>query len=384
MRVRKYLLLILSVTIVAGVILYSCTRKKVDYLGPEYLSAPEDFSATNFTVTPVDFSMGNWTITADFSARVTYYVTITGLSSGAEKVYTGVGNNLTASSVGGSWNGSHDGLYFFRSGEVVRVKLTFLRSEYYLEQLVTLTTARNYFAGNPNLLPVGGALNSSYETANVNPGSFPTQFAFSEALAGTSNGPTAERDLASNYGINAIQGQYILRFSGKSQQADGFFIGGIQHRAPGIPAAGFMLPASWTDPSQIYLNVYVYGQGTDSKATVNLEFHESDASNPSNSPTKKECGGNTVGAFGHDPCTDDGWVSAVPVNFTGWRLISVKYSDCTRSVSVPNGGSGDGVQEPTRLARIQVGVVATPAFATANVLFDYPTVSYGAPFDPSK
>jgi hypothetical protein len=391
MRVKKYLLLLLSVTIVTGVVLYSCTRKKVDYLGPEYLSAPSGFSASNFTVTPAAFTSGGWTITADFSDRVTYYVTITGLTSGAEKQYTGVGNNITASSIGGNWNGSHDGLYFFQSGESVSVKLTFLRSDYYLEQLITLPAARNYFAGNPNILPIGPVGNVSYEASNVNSATtasaFPLQFAFSEALAGTTVGKTAERDLAASYGIKAIHGQYILRFSGSSGQPDGFFIGGIQHRSGGFPATAFLLPATWTDPTQIYFNVYVYGQGTNSKATVNLEFHESDASNPKNTQPggKKDCNTpNTVGAFGHDPCTDDGWVYAIPVNFTGWKLVSVKYSDCTRSVSVPNGGNGDGVMEPSRLARLQMGVVANPAFANATVMFDYPVISYGAPFDPTN
>jgi hypothetical protein len=31
-----------------------------------------------------------------------------------------------------------------------------------------------------------------------------------------------------------------------------------------------------------------------------------------------------------------------------------------------------------------MGVVAAPAFATAKVMFDYPVISYGAPFDPTN
>ncbi len=391
MKIRTIVVTLATILLISGVVLYSCTRKKVEYLGPEYLSAPTDFSASNLTVTdPVDFSTGVCTITASFSHRVTYTVTMKGLSSGAVKSYTGVGSVLTASGIGGMWNGSNDGLYFFRTGEQVSVTISFLRSEVLLSKVITITTGRDPIMGNPNLIALGGA-NSGYENLAVRPGSFPTQFAFSESKLDPV--PFADAVLASANGVNAIDGIKVLRFSGKSAQGDGFFVGGIQHRKgnPGTNAS-FVLPSTWTDASQVYFNVYIYGNGN-SKATVNLEFHESDYSNPNNDyfapvdTIKKECGvipGTGFNKFDHDPCSDDGWVAAIPVNFTGWRLYSIKYSDMARSVSLPNGGSGDGVKEPTRVARIQMGVVASPAFAEANVLIDYPVISYGAPFDPSK
>ena len=395
MRIRNIVLTALTILFVSGAILYSCTRKKADYLGPEYLSAPSDFTASNLTATdPINFASGVCNITATFSHRVTYTVTITGLTSGAEKVYTGVGSLIDAAAIGGIWNGSHDGLYFFRSGEQALITLTFLRSEVKLSKVVTITTKRNFVLGNPYLLAVGGS-NNSYELpatvrSSVCPtcGFFPFQFSFSEGLAGPTS--FAEDVLASANSVNAVDGLKVLKFAGKSAQGDGFFIGGIQHRK-GNPGGNisFMLPATWKDPSQIYFNVYIYGNGN-SKATVNLEFHESDYSNSKNDyvapldTLKKECGGTPLNKFDHDPCTDDGWVSAIPVDFVGWRLVSVKYSDFVRSVSLPNGGSGDGIKEPTRVARIQMGVVARPAFAETNVLMDYPIISYGAPFDPSK
>jgi hypothetical protein len=384
MKFRALILTIATTFLIAGVVLYSCTRKKVDYLGPEYLSAPAGFSASNLNVTdPVDFTLGNCFVTANFSARVTYTVTFKGRSSGAVKSYTGVNNLIDASSPGGVWNGSNDGLYFFRTGEVVDVTISFLRSDYTLSTTMTIVKERNPFTGNPNLIPLGG-INNGYENSNVNPGSFPTQFAFSTAKATPT--PYAERVLASSEGIKAINGLEVLRLSGVSAQPDGFFIGGIQHRAGNLNSVNtFMLPNTWTDPSQIYFNVYIYGNGANF-ATVNLEFHESDLSNPLNAGGKYECPDplKTENSYNHDPCTDDGWVYALPINFTGWRLVSIKYSDLSKSVSVNNGGSGDGVKEPTRVARIQMGVVATPAFKEAKVIMDYPVISYGAPFDPSK
>ncbi len=382
--------MIVTTLLVSGVVLYSCTRKKVEYLGPEYLSAPAGFTASNLTVTsPVDFTSGVCNVTANFSNRVTYTVTFKGLVSGAVRSYTGVNNLIDVSSSGGIWNGSNDGLYFFRSGEPVDVTVSFLGTDYTLKSSMMITTERNPFTGNPNLIPLGvisggTVINNGYEFSNVNPGSFPYQFAFSTAKAVPT--PFAERVLETVEKIKAINGTHVLRLSGISAQPDGFFIGGIQHRAGALNSvSSFMLPTTWTDPSQIYFNVYICGNGAN-YATVNLEFHESDLSNPLNAGGKFECPvtTNIENSYNHDPCTDDGWVYAIPVNFTGWRLISVKYSNLSRSVSVNNGGSGDGIKEPTRVARIQMGVVATPAFKEAKVLLDYPVISYGAPFDPSK
>lgn len=392
MSVRNIIVFMLAATLVSGVVLYSCTRKKVDYLGPEYLSAPDGFVAANLSVTnPVNFSgAGVCHISANFSNRVTYYITITGQQSGAVKKYTGVSDKIDDNTPGGIWNGSHDGLFFFRTGETVDVVITFLRSDVTLGGTTTINVARNPVTGNTNLYALGTTASNSYEAANVVPGNFPVQFAFSEAVIDANK--YVERIQTSTIGVKSIQGLYSLRIAGKSAQPDGFFVGGIQHRQGfQTTANAFMLPTSWTDPSQIYFNVYIYGNGN-SNATVNLEFHESDFDNPHNDRVLPKdtlkfegCGGTQqLNQYGHDPCTDDGWVYAVPVNFTGWKLVSVKYNDFSRSVSIPNGGSGNGIKEPTRVARIQMGVVSNPAFKVADVMFDYPVISYGAPFDPSK
>jgi hypothetical protein len=403
MKFRYIYIVLITTILLSGVVMYSCNRKKVDYLGPEYLSAPAGFNATAFSVTPsIDFTAGTCNVLANFSDRVTYTVTFKGLSSGAVKMYTGVDNKLDASTIGGKWNGSHDGLYFFRTGESVEVLVTFLRSDYNLKGTITIIKARDFYTGNPNLIALGG-LNNSYEN-NTNPGNFPSQFSFSNSLP---DGRGHANDTLAAYltlpdpynhgiipfpNIKAIDGVNVLRFSGISNQSDGFFVGGIQHRA-GNPggSSSFVLPESWSDPSQIYFNIYVYGNGK-GNTLVNLEFDESDSSNAHNDYSlpkdtlKAACDApaTALNSFDYDPCTDDGWVYPLTVNFTGWRLISVKYSDFPKSVSLKNGGNGNGIKEPKRVARIQMGVVASPAFALTDVCLDYGVISYGAPFDPSK
>jgi hypothetical protein len=380
MSKKRLFMFVILASLVSGITISGCKRKKADYLGPEYITAPDNLVVTGFAASSnVNFQTGACSTQADFSARVSYTITYRGLTSGAVKQYIGVSDKLDATVPGGVWNGSHDNLYFFHKGEQVEVTLSFLRSEVNYKDTITIQEIRNTFPANPQLVRVGGPLYFSYEIANpATGGYFPLQFWFSEAKN------TADKfafyALASDYGIKAIDGVKTFRIAGVSDQPNGYFVGGIQHRSN---TTAFLLPTTWTDPSQIYFNVYLYGNGQ-RNTIVNLEFHESDATNATNGPTKKDCGGSTVGASGHDPCTDDAWVMAVPIDFTGWRLVSFRYSDFLRSGEAGAGGSGNNQIEPIRVARIQLGVVSTPAFTKADVIFDYPVITYGAPFDPTK
>jgi hypothetical protein len=395
MKVRNIITLLLSAVLVSGLILYSCKRKHVDYLGPEYLAAPADLTVTNYTVSDnIDFYGGTTPclISAEFNHRVSYTITITGRTSGAKKTFIGVNDKIDASAIGGIWDGGHDGLYFFRAGELVDIVISFLATEYTVKKTVTITYAKNYLTGK-NIIPVGGADYNGYESV----GAYPVQFTIG---SGNSNctqtfvAPIIDQRSADiiipgkpDSTIMAIEGNYFFQTIGKSYDGNGYFVGGLQHR--NSAGEGYLLDSTWTDPSQIYFNIFVFGMG-DGHTSINLEFHESDKSTESLKP-RLECGlsgGNCanpqIEKDMHNPCTDDGWVYQYPVTHKGWKLISVKYSDCTPSASPTNGGSGDKIKEPGRVTRLQIGVVSSPPFNVAHATWDFPVITYGAPFDPNK
>ena len=149
MKFRTLIITIATTLLVSGIVLYSCTRKKVDYLGPEYVKVPSGFTASNLAVTsPIDFTGGNCMVTANFSSRVTYTVTFKGRTSGAIKSYTGLNNLIDASSIGGVWNGCNDAYYFFRTGETVDVTVSFFGTDFTLKTTMIITKERNPFTGN--------------------------------------------------------------------------------------------------------------------------------------------------------------------------------------------------------------------------------------------
>ncbi len=380
-------MVLLSVTYIA------CKRSS-DAVLPEYYSAPAGFTPTlDIPVNSVNFKSATVTPSTHLGTKVTWTLTYRGLVSGAIKTFSGSSDVIDGSNA--LWNGSHDGLYFFKPGEKVVASLTFFGSDYVTTDTLLVTTAKDYITGNPNAVAVGvkysnGQINNGYELVSYF--DYPYQlplgsgapFCYSPTL------PVPNEKRVHGGFIPAVEGNYYFRVKDISHDADGYFVGGLQHRNPG----GFFFP-TWNDPENIYFNIYIYGYGADSTnfTTINLEFHEADLSNSASKP-KNECGvpnadiGATncalIGKNEHDPCSDDGWVYQVPVTHTGWKLFSVKYSDFTPSTSARNGGSGNKIKEPNRVARIQIGVISSPPKNEVYAIFDYPVITYGAPFDPSK
>lgn len=364
---RKGIIGLFTAVLIAAVTYTACNRKK-DSIGPTYYVAPEGFEVLSFDVPDksIDFVTEKCTVNAVLSSQVSWTLSFTGLNSGAVRTYSGATAVIDANTV--LWNGTHEPGFFFRKDEKVKIELTFFGSSIKKLDTVTIAVPRNFADYSNNMLLVNSA-NNGYETFPVGNtvNVFPGQFSF------YSTGCTGVKKVTDS--ISAIEGYHSFILKAKSCDPDGYFIGAIQHRK-----AGFYFPA-WTDPSQVYFNIFVYGVG-DPNAKMNMEFHEADAVNEDSKPLV--CGPDNIQKGQHSPCIDDGWVYQADISHTGWKLISVRYSDMNRSASPTNGGSGDGLKEPGRVHRIQIGIVSSPPGKTITAIWDFPVITYGAPFDPTK
>ena len=396
-KVFRKPLILLPMLLVLISITYIACKRTAEAVGPAYYSAPAGFTPIlNIPDSTINFKVKSLAPSNNLGSKVTWTLTYKGLTSGATKTFSGSSDVIDQSNA--LWNGGHDGIYFFKTGEKVEATLSFLGTNYVTTDYVRVITPRDYTVGNPNLVAVGvnyatNKANNGYE--NGSEIGFSNQFAFGSGRPHCYDPDPAKAPFArpvKGTFIEAVEGNYYFKMKGVSYDADGYFIAGLQHRK-----AGFFFP-TWTDPDKIYFNVYIYGQGNSGQedSTINtifnLEFHEADLSNNASKP-KNECGVSNaqlinacalIGKNEHDPCTDDGWVYQIPVTHTGWKLFSVQYSKFTPSPSAVNGGSGNKIMEPSRVARIQVGIVSTPAHAVGYGIFDYPVITYGAPFDPNN
>ncbi|MCU0428745.1 MAG: hypothetical protein MUF42_02125 [Cytophagaceae bacterium] len=371
----------ISVSIVSAVLLILSCNRKSDPIGPEYFVAPADFSVKSFTLPSdsLNFRVEKCTINAEFSHKVSWTLTFKGNKTGAVMTYTGASDAINSSVL--LWNGVHKDLYFFKK-EDVTVTLTFFGSEIVKTGKVFIKGTRNY-AENPMNVYLAKGDSNGYEkflagnTLN-NFGSFGAQFTFEQVAA------TTRRVIDTSI---ALEGNKVFQINGSD--GGGFFIGGMQHRrkrtAPGIEPY-FFDKAGWTpDPSKIYYNIFVYGTGQ-ANARMNLEFHEADLSSNSIKPiSAAQCASGGAAAIDeHSPCFDDAYIAVIDISHTGWKMFSVRYSDMTKSAVANNGNNGNGVMEPNRVHRIQIGVNTTPNNNSVNAIWDFPIITYGGPFDPTK
>jgi hypothetical protein len=378
---KKTLIGFLScIALLGSVLLYTACDRKKESIGPNYFVAPAGFNVVSFDIPDKDmnFVTEKCTINAEFSHKVSWTMVLKGSKSGATRTYSGATNTISYETA--LWNGGHDGLYFFEANERVDLELTFFGSDIKVKDTIRVTTPRDFSQNTNNFFLVAG-IGNGYEASANNAviSAFPGRFTF------LSTGPCpgthrvkVDSDIASEDaeldGMKAVEGTKVFFIRSKSCQSDGFFIGGMQHRR-----TGFFFP-TWTDPTKVYFNLFVYGTG-DANAKLNLEFHEADAANDVNKP--QTCGADNIPVGQHSPCTDDGYVYQADISHTGWKMISVKYSDMPKSASPTNGGSGDGVKEPNRVHRIQIGLISNPSGNEVTAIWDFPVITYGAPFDPT-
>ena len=378
----------------------SCKRNYAD----SAVKAPTNISASNgnafvcgtlgLGIPSPDFSLNlNQTFTATFSETVTWKIELIGKTSAATKTISATSSVINASN--STWIGNHDGLYFFEMGETVTANLIVSgKAGICSSTTFTIATVRDaktptttFMLINPN--KVGNQAmdyNSDFEIPTSN--GYPTQF--------TIGAKSQSIYTFQNQVIRAPEGKSYMHIEGVSADANGFFVGGLQCRMNATAQfnptdSTNFFPKSWTDPSKIYLNVYIGGidqlpAGNLPYAQFNFECHEDDNRNPSTvdncSYYAQKPAGTSTDYF--CPSSEDAWVFKVIIRHTGWQLFSCKYSDLLPSEDFANGGFGNRKLEPQKMARVQFGLVSSPPFNRVSANIDYACFTYGAPYDPTK
>jgi len=352
----------------------SCKRDYADSAAkaPTNISASEGFTCGTLgkSLPGADFGIfPKFSFSTTFTETVTWKIELIGQTSAATKTLSATSSVINSSN--SSWIGNHDGLYFFEEGETVTANLIISgklgicsSTSFTIVSMRDMKTTTSMFM----------LLNefSDYESGAW---AYPGQFNI---------GNTTVNVLQSDQ-IRSPEGKYYMHMEGVSAAANGFFVGGLQSRKSSSNTNTYMLPVKWTDPSKIYLNIYVRGidnlpAGYFPYAVLNFECQEDDNNNTS-SPLNCVSPGVTDQFC---PTSEDTWVFKIPVRHTGWQLFSCKYSDLLPSEDFANGGFGNRKLEPQKVCRMQLGMVSSPPFNKISIDIDYACLTYGAPFDPKK
>ncbi|MBO9700267.1 MAG: hypothetical protein J7604_08655 [Sporocytophaga sp.] len=343
-RFRKNVLLGFSA--IAVIFSVSCKRDKhpENLIGPEYKNADPGFYVVNnsFTAAPsdlIDFTKTQVGFNAQFSQEVTYFLTLRS-EKGASVTFTDKAADLSKV----KWDGGHNGLYFFNANDKVFAELSFLGSNVKLQDTLTVKTPKSY-----------GRLVEDFEAATPGHLKFPAGwYTFGKEASAKAvdedkyyNGVVA---FAANNPktIQPPSGIKYFKVMGTDANVD-FFIDG----------AGFIsrLNLVTANTDSIYFNMFVYGTGNVSdKGSIKI-------------------GEDDNGKGGVQDLVEDELFYDFKINWTGWKLVSVKYSDFSFTAA----NTGNRIREPKKAGKMGFALLSDPSGAKTSLIFDYPIFTYGKP-----
>ncbi len=312
----SYLFLLVS----GFALLVSCKRYKDEFYGPGLGVAPDDFTASALTVSNgnPNFKTGTVHFESDFNATVRWTLTLTGQTSGAIKILTGISNSLNGSNT--VWDGSTDTLKMFRKSETVNVTLTALGWKDSLTASLTVGETKNK-----------GLVLGTFENINVDHGA--RNWADVNGLYWFYSFEAGEYDLVDKIADPTTpEGIHALVMSGHDANAS-YYIGqvGLSAPAPGVFNIG-----TFSSPDDVYLNFYVKGCGTEADKDYKfvIQVFEDD---------------NNSGTVQYDGL-EDKYTHQISLQYDGWKLHRVRYSSMVLDPGVSP--TADRSYTPGRIANI--------------------------------
>jgi hypothetical protein len=325
---KKYLFLAAVCSLIA--LSFSACRKDTTLFdGPNI-----EESLANFrVVTPfkadrdsVYFATGETVrFSATFNKTVNWTITVTGLTSKAEKVITGQGKTINVTN--GVWNGSTTNFPMFKA-EKCNAKLK-------------IETVVDSFQ-----VPV------KIKSIKANPGLVIADFENGFNSLWTKFVQTgAQMDFAIKTDLFTPQAGKYLNMAGTVNWD--YLIGLIDFNAKAYGATKTL--ALSTNPDEVYFNCLIYGEPNTNESIVLFQFKEDEDAN------------GTINAT-----SDDQYDLEVKVNWVGWKLISVKYSDIiSLSNGQPTTPKGNSLHNPDKIGKISMLHLANPANGFAKCKIDY-------------
>jgi hypothetical protein len=321
-----------------------------DFIGKEFIEAPSDLQVLSFdgTTDLVDFTKDSVGVVGELSHRVSWIVTFKGSLSGAIKTFEGMSQSIDPSQF--KWGGEHDpskSLKFFLKDEPVFVEISFINSSLIVRDTIVIKQTKKF---------AGDILFDGFDKATLGAYSWPNFLDFNEN--------DGEIWLAKPNEEYVVQGLRSLSLSGKDND-NSYFIGGMRAQSSSDPGNKYFKFQS-LNPDSVFFNAYIYGDGN---ITTRMSIGVAEDDNLNGS---------------YEDATDDVWEYAIKINWKGWKLVSVRYSDFARAANVNFGGGGNGKRELDRVKRITFNLLSDPAGNAASYIVDFPIITYGSAFDPAK
>ena len=327
-------LIIISLPFVA------CRKDSTVYDGPSIYDSFGEFKLIETfkaDTDSADFATGdNVVFTAKFNKSVKWTVTIVGQTTKSTKIIEGISNSLDAGNC--KWNGSTSKFPVFKA-ENCKAYLTITDVTDTLETTVAIKSPKT----------IDGYVIADFET-----GLKPGWTSFIQT--------GADMDFGVKSDVFSPQGEKYLNMAGTVNWD--WLIGLVDFPASAYGTAK-TFPLS-TNPDAVYFNCLVYGQPNTNSTLILFQFREDE---------------NGDGNFNAN--SDDQYDLQVNVDWEGWKLISIKYSDLT---SLENGNptipKGNAAHNPDKLWKISMLHLANPNLGFASSKLDMIAFTTSKPLEP--
>ncbi|MBC7389350.1 MAG: hypothetical protein H7329_09080 [Opitutaceae bacterium] len=392
-------------------LIFGCKKKNsAEIVAPQIQNSAnlvEPFKANSSSVNFSDSIGRTVNFKGKFDKTVNWKISIVGLKSGANKTFSGTSTDLNTLAI---WNGAQDSLYFFRDNEKVVAHLSIDNSEI-ARDTILIIKRKNENSNQIALFPKYVRLDDC-----INRGS---QFFYIvgydiEPSPITDMDPSVRVDMKGiieGVGDSSINLLPNSRYQGgltnskffylkgqdvstriQTESGPDYYIGRLQSvnlkdstkagnrltfgNTPDICGKPSQYGKNVTQlmehagsPDNLYFNVFVYGNNDGSK--INYIIQEDDNNDGFFEPL-----------FG-----DESYEKAILVDFKGWKLFSLKYSDFTKATFRDpvdgidrTNGNGNGRQNIPNIIHVQFELVSHILGGQGQMIIDHPTVSWGGKF----
>ena len=325
--------------IVLGITFSACRKDAPKFDGPSLEELNGGFSILDpFYVSQdsVDFSSGETVyFTCGMSKTSNWKIKITGQTSGAVKEITGTSKTIALNDA--IWSGSTSQLPMFRN-EICAIQLTFIGESDTIVDQVKITGVKS---------------NSGYVIADFENGLNSGWTSFIQQ--------GANMDFQIKTDNFAPQGDDYLNMAGTVNWD--WLIGLINFKAS---ADGFVTFPLNPNGNNLYFNAMVYGEPGLLNSIVLFQFQEDE---------------NGDGTF--TASSDDQYDVEIKVDWVGWKLISIKYSDLVTLVNgAPSSPNGNQQHNPDKIKQINMLHLANPLSGPAKTKLDYIIFTENGPLNP--
>jgi hypothetical protein len=337
--------------------IYSC--KQDNPLGPELASVNDSFNPASVVLTAdteFDSDNANPNVSSSWGQHATYELMIKGAESGAVKTYKG-----TASSFSTMFDGLSSNIYLFKSGELASVELKLIGHDSIFVCSNTIKIKKPFkFDGQTkdgiSYFLIDGfdgkatiPLNSGSPSIDQKDVDVSFDVTSSMSIQGSNSLYLAGTDLNNNSWCGDVNHEHLGDLLNKdtNQLAD--------------------LPIdSGIDPANLYFNAFIYGTGAKSTA-VEFKIAEIDGGDTLKNrfDISKWIKGDSTARAGliltaYSTSDNDSWIFDVIVDWEGWKLVSIPYSQFRAANDPTNGGGGDRVKESFRISGVTVSLLSFP------------------------